>query len=254
MPVAPTYPGVYIEEIPSGVRTITGVATSITAFIGYTARGAVNRGTRCLSFADFERAFGGLAVDSPLSYAVSQFFQNGGSEAIVVRVALNARAARVSVANATAGAPLVLEFAAISEGTWGNNLRIDVDYDTINPNSLFNVRVVELVERDGRLVPGRTEQYRNLSMNFFSPTYVVNVINAGSALVRVTRLVDTNALATPAATLGGTITAGDLDPMYGTAAARVGPYRIAFSLDGGAVMEFSLTQDAPLSNLPAFFS
>ena len=34
MPVAPTFPGVYIEEIPSGVRTITGVATAITAFIG----------------------------------------------------------------------------------------------------------------------------------------------------------------------------------------------------------------------------
>ena len=34
MPVAVSYPGVYIEEIPSGVRTITGVATSITAFLG----------------------------------------------------------------------------------------------------------------------------------------------------------------------------------------------------------------------------
>lgn len=34
MPVTPTYPGIYIEEIPNGVRTITGVATSITAFIG----------------------------------------------------------------------------------------------------------------------------------------------------------------------------------------------------------------------------
>ena len=42
MPIAPTYPGVYIEEIPSGVHTITGVATSITAFVGYTARGSVN--------------------------------------------------------------------------------------------------------------------------------------------------------------------------------------------------------------------
>ena len=39
MPVTPTYPGVYIEEIPSGVRTITGVATSITAFIGRARRG-----------------------------------------------------------------------------------------------------------------------------------------------------------------------------------------------------------------------
>ena len=32
MPVVLTYPGVYIEEVPSGVRTITGVATSIALF------------------------------------------------------------------------------------------------------------------------------------------------------------------------------------------------------------------------------
>ena len=39
MPATLSYPGVYIEEIPSGVRTITGVATSITAFIGRAASG-----------------------------------------------------------------------------------------------------------------------------------------------------------------------------------------------------------------------
>ena len=41
MPVRPTYPGVYIEEIPSSVRAITGVSTSITAFIGRALRGPV---------------------------------------------------------------------------------------------------------------------------------------------------------------------------------------------------------------------
>ena len=45
MPVTPTYPGVYVEEIPSGVRTIVGVATSITAFIGRTSRGPTNEPT-----------------------------------------------------------------------------------------------------------------------------------------------------------------------------------------------------------------
>ena len=35
MPVPPTYPGVYVQEISSGVRTISGVATSIAAFVGY---------------------------------------------------------------------------------------------------------------------------------------------------------------------------------------------------------------------------
>ena len=55
MPVAVSYPGVYIEEIPSGVRTIVGVATSIAAFVDFFAQGPMNDATRVLSFADFER-------------------------------------------------------------------------------------------------------------------------------------------------------------------------------------------------------
>jgi uncharacterized protein len=86
MPVTPTYPGVYIEEIASGVRTITGVATSITAFIGRTLRGPVNEPVQVNSFADFERAFGGLSISSPLSYAVRDFYLNGGSQALIVRL------------------------------------------------------------------------------------------------------------------------------------------------------------------------
>lgn len=38
MPEPVNYPGVYVEEVPSGVRTIMGVATSITAFIGRARR------------------------------------------------------------------------------------------------------------------------------------------------------------------------------------------------------------------------
>ena len=59
MPATVTYPGVYIEEVPSGVHTIAGVATSITAFVGYTSRGLDNRAKHIFSFADFERSFGG---------------------------------------------------------------------------------------------------------------------------------------------------------------------------------------------------
>ena len=86
MPTTPTYPGVYIEEIPSGVRTITGVATSITAFVGRTKRGPDNEPVTINSFADFERTFGGLWEHSTVSYAVRDFYLNGGSQAIVVRL------------------------------------------------------------------------------------------------------------------------------------------------------------------------
>ena len=86
MPAQLTYPGVYIEEVPSGVRTITGVATSIAAFVGRAARGPVNDPVFLTSFGDFERSFGGLTRLSSLPFAVRDFFQNGGSQAIVVRL------------------------------------------------------------------------------------------------------------------------------------------------------------------------
>ncbi|HYK20503.1 MAG TPA: phage tail sheath subtilisin-like domain-containing protein [Pyrinomonadaceae bacterium] len=86
MPVALTYPGVYVEEISSGVRTITGVATSITAFIGRASRGPTNTPITINSYADFERIFGGLWVQSSLGFAVRDFYLNGGSQAIIVRL------------------------------------------------------------------------------------------------------------------------------------------------------------------------
>ena len=81
----PSYlsPGIYMEEVDRGSKPIEAVGTAVAAFIGYTARGPVNQPVHIFSFADFERAFGGLAIDSPLSYAVKLFFQNGGNEACV---------------------------------------------------------------------------------------------------------------------------------------------------------------------------
>jgi phage tail sheath protein FI len=120
MPVFTSYPGVYVEEVPSGVRTITGVATSITAFVGRTPRGPLAP-TDITSFADYERAFGGLAASFPLSYAVRDFYQNGGSRAIIVRLFEGDPAA------ATAGLTLGnVTLAAASPGAWGNRLRGEV--------------------------------------------------------------------------------------------------------------------------------
>ncbi|MDD4653621.1 MAG: phage tail sheath subtilisin-like domain-containing protein, partial [Methanothrix sp.] len=86
MPASLTYPGVYIEEISSGVRTIVGAATSITAFIGCAARGPVNEPVTINNFGDFERVFGGIWLKSTMSFAVRDFYMNGGSQAIVVRL------------------------------------------------------------------------------------------------------------------------------------------------------------------------
>ncbi|WP_405682542.1 phage tail sheath family protein [Streptomyces sp. NBC_00057] len=86
MPVNVTYPGVYIDEVKSSVRTITGVPTSVAAFVGYAPRGPVDRPVHLTGWADYEAVFGGLQANCPLSYAVYQFYLNGGSEAEIVRV------------------------------------------------------------------------------------------------------------------------------------------------------------------------
>src|SRR6187551_473316 len=79
MPSGHSYPGVYIEELPGSARTIT-------AFIGRAPRGDVNKPSRIDSFSDFERMFGGLKTNYPMGYSVRDFFVNGGSTAIIVRL------------------------------------------------------------------------------------------------------------------------------------------------------------------------
>src|SRR4051812_2326839 len=85
MPISIEFPGVFIEEIPSGVKPITGVATSIAAFVGRTVMGPAEP-VACYNFADFERSFGGRASLYPLPDAVADFFGNGGRHAVIVRV------------------------------------------------------------------------------------------------------------------------------------------------------------------------
>jgi phage tail sheath protein FI len=156
MPVTTTYPGVYIEEIPSGVRTITGVATSITAFIGRALFGPVNEPTIVTSFAAFDRAFGGLAVDYPMSYAVRDFYLNGGSMAVIVRL-FSADGLGDAGLNPDGVADFgisTLQLVAASPGAWANDLRVRVDNEGITQEvadryglqaaDLFNLSVYEI--------------------------------------------------------------------------------------------------------------
>ena len=139
MPVTPTYPGVYVEELSSGVHPITGVATSITAFVGFAPRGPVDTPVTVQSFLEYARVFGGLALDSTMSYAVQQFFQNGGSNALIVRPT----GAAAAVATGTQPGPPAsgaITLEAASQGLWGDALRLRIDHDTADP-LLFNLAV-----------------------------------------------------------------------------------------------------------------
>jgi phage tail sheath protein FI len=209
MPSVLTYPGVYIEEVPSGVRTITGVATSITAFLGRAQRGPVNRTVRVQSFAEFSRIFGGLWQPSRMSYAVNQFFQHGGSDALIVRVFNgDVDGDRATISVTTSGT--ALELAAASPGVWGDSLRATVDHVTASPSetTLFNLLVEEL---DANGDPVASETFRNISTVVGHARYAETVINDGSTLVVVTSPsgdgdVPTDGSYTPT---GGTASDGD---------------------------------------------
>ena len=120
-----TYPGVYIKEVPSGVRTIAGVPTSITAFIGRAVKGPVNNPTTVFSYGDYNRIFGGLSLDSTMSYAVRDYFTNGGGQAIIVRIAATSSQTDATLDLSTAAAG-TWSFTPALSGAAGNNIRVTV--------------------------------------------------------------------------------------------------------------------------------
>jgi len=233
MPAVLSYPGVYIEEVPSGVRTITGVATSITAFIGRAPRGPLDSDAkspvRVTSYADYERRFGGLANDCPMSFAVYHFFANGGAEALVIRVANGADTAQ------TPSAPAAALFSAANPGAWGNDLRLRIDHDidaeiaAANPaNTLFNLAVKDLGTE-------AVESFRNLSITAGHPRNATQVLAEQSKLLRGAASFG----ARPAA--NGAAPAGTPDPFrHASATALDG------GTDGSAIGETQVTSGVGL--------
>lgn len=127
MPVATSYPGVYIQEEPSSVHTITGVPTSVAAFVGYAKRGPVNQAMRVNSWTDFVRVYGSLDSDVEMSYAVYLFFANGGSTAQIVRAGGTGDNPPETKASIKIADDFVLE--ATSEGEWANPFAVQVTHN-----------------------------------------------------------------------------------------------------------------------------
>ncbi len=208
MPLQATYPGVYVQEISSGVRTISGVSTSVTAFVGYTSRGLDNRAKRIFSFADYQRTFGGLASDSELSYAVQQYFNNGGSDAYVVRVPKSdGVAATITLLDDAGGTgKRSLALTALSKGGWANSVIADVDYaNTGSDAKAFNLTLTDLGT-------GTVETFNNVTLDSTKSNYVLAVVNdsdSGSGMVKASI---PEAAGRPVQTgiVGGDITFADL--------------------------------------------
>jgi hypothetical protein len=157
---------------------------------------------------------------STMSYAVQQFFLNGGTDALIVRVHLNGTKANLNLP--TSAGSLMLE--AASEGLWGNNLRATVDHNTkgnISPNTdadEFNLLIEELVPGSTTQV-AQKESFLNVNRDASSPRFITTVLAQESKLVRVQGAVPsarpdpgtTNATANSGAD-GGSITDAQINP------------------------------------------
>lgn len=189
-----SYPGVYIQEVPSGVRTIVGVSTSIAVFVGMTRGGRLNRPTRVLNYTEYVRAFGEDTRIGEMTDQVRLFFLNGGQQAIVMRIVREGTgsAAQVTLNDASGGHP-VLTLTAKEWGMVGNQIRAEVDYDTPSPESTFNLRLYrEMITPSGEIARESQEYFTHLDMEPNHIRYVERIVNQQSDLVDVSVSEDIN--------------------------------------------------------------
>jgi phage tail sheath protein FI len=220
-----TYPGVYIQELSSGVHTITGVATSIAAFVGWAPQGPTTEAVLVQSFSDYQRQFGGLDARSYLGYAVNQFFANGGQQAYIVRLAwTDAAVAKVTVGGLT--------LWALGPGIYANGLQV-----TVTPTSAtaFNLQVLNASS-------AVLETFLNLSATSAVPvidndSQYVTFVSPATGLAPVSITVPT-ATATVALTggLDGTVLQAK-DGINGTS----GDFEIALNVAGAVTLPAPLT-------------
>lgn len=183
------YPGVYTQEIPSGVRTISGAPTSVALFVGPTRSGIDGRATRIQNFGDFERNFGGLSATSNLSYSVMHFFANGGGEAYVVRVRVDGSTVAAMDLQEDGSAAKSVTVTALSSGVSGNDIYYEIDpfeigakpYAAGETKTSYNLSLFNPVT-------GQTERFGDLktaSGQARTADVVVNDASSGSKLVKL---------------------------------------------------------------------
>src|SRR5664279_5579911 len=203
----PTYPGMYVEELSSGVHPISGVSTSDTAFIDSFPQGPMRVATRVTGFDGFLRQYGPLLdTGSPAGYAVMQFFLNGGQVAWIVRVGSNVKApVKSTIALKGTSGSSTLVISAINEGTWGDAVQVAVSSDLNSATAAFNLVVRRVAQVAGRQQVIAAEVHRNVTLTPGDARFVVGVVKAASTLIEAA--VDTSA-GVPPKTSVPTITQG----------------------------------------------
>jgi len=162
-------------------QPIAKVGGALTAFVGRALRGPVHRAVAVNSFADFQQIFGGLWQPSTLSYAVEQFFEQGGRRALIVRVINGGAPPTISL-------PCGSEMLTLESRSPGTRefLRAAVDYDNLSDEEAedsFNL-VVQRVRAPGSERIELQETFRRVSVNPGTQRFVGNVLHE-SQLVRI---------------------------------------------------------------------
>ncbi len=250
MPSRLTYPGVYVEEQSSGVRTITGVATSTAMIIGMARLGPIGVPVAVRSFDQFEQTFGDDLNYGEIAGQTRQFFLNGGAEAYIVRAANGFASSEITL-QSESGTDDVLTLTALDAGDLGNQIRAEVDYDTVTPELTFNLTLYrEVVDANGVVSQTNIETYGDLSMDPALANHVETVINGSSTLVSAA------ASATPSGGDRGFSQSGlILDATDGTAFTTIqglvpgATNQISISVDGGAPVTVRLPDPTTAADL-----
>ena len=182
MAINPTYPGVYVQEVPGGARAIAGVSTSTALFIGQAKEGPLVEPVLCTSYEDFVRAFGEHRSVGELATYVRLFFLNGGSRCYVMRIAKGATHAEVQLQSLEDEEVFGLQ--ARDAGAEGERIRATVRYKGRNPESTFHLNLFKFsIDSDGAEEISDSETFKNLSMNPNSSRYFDDVLSLDSDLV-----------------------------------------------------------------------
>lgn len=175
-----TLAGIQFAATSSAEQPIARASAQLTAFVGRTLRGPLHQPVIIRSFADFQQHFGGLWQPSPLSYAVEHFFEQGGRQAVIVRVANAATPVTLSLRCGRE----TLRLEARAPGT-REFLRASIDYDHVESSDeqSFNL-VIQRVRSPGSERVEEQETFRGLSVDPQSPRFVASVL-LESDLMRV---------------------------------------------------------------------
>ena len=211
-----TYPGVYVQEVSSGVRPIEAASTSTAAFVGLAEKGPDDEARRITSWTEFQRHYGSYVDESYLAESVFQFFNNGGRQCYVVRITRSdAVTASTTAENREATPEAGVRFDAKNKGAWGNHLVLEIADGSTDPGNTFQLSIRRQEEADVIPADFQTqaplEVHDDLGMDPDRPNYFADVLAERSELIDAEDLIEA---ATPGAVahLQRGVHYGGLDP------------------------------------------